>query len=392
MNKLRILQWAISMGNKINPKRNIILFNSYPAYSDNSRALYEYILMNRPDIKKKYKIIWGQEKSATIPKELMQYNIETIDKKSLKGVYTFLSAKYVFSTHGYFPGVKSGNGQVQVNLWHGCGYKSITDSDRIYRGDINTVTGSIYVPIHEKVLDMKPGTVYPTGLPRNDLLFTNRDIMSKFGINKKKYKKIYIWMPTYRKANEGHEEVDGKVDAFTISTMTQEELKLLNETLKKLKILLIVKPHPMDAKTFDNVSGFSNVKTIMNVELANAGVRLYEFMAETDALISDYSSVVIDYLMLQKPVVMVMSDIHEYENSRGFVFENIKDYLPGPIITNARSLIDYLKKSDLIDGQWTEKRNQLSRIFHDNLDGNSCERVCNLIFGKVDKIKEHSKI
>lgn len=383
MNKSLLLKDILGLTDKIVPKRSIILFNSYPAYSDNSRVLYEYILKNRPDITKKYKIIWGQEKGDAIPKELSHCSIETIDKKSLKGIYTFLSAKYVFSTHGYFPGVKSGNGQVQVNLWHGCGYKSITDADRIYRGDINTVTGSIYVPIHEKVFDMKQGTVYPTGLPRNDLLFTDREVMPKLGINKKKYKKIYIWMPTYRKANEGHKEVDGKADAFTISTMTHDELDLLNKTLKSLDVLLIVKPHPMDAKAFSNVSGFSNIETITNAEFKNVGVQLYELMAETAALISDYSSVVIDYLMLQKPVVMVMSDIHEYENSRGFVFENIKDYLPGPIITNTKSLIDYFMESDLIDEQWTEKRNYLSRIFHDNLDGNSCERVCDLIFGKA---------
>ena len=163
--------------------------------------------------------------------------------------------------------------------------------------------------------------------------------------------------------------------------MTREEVSRLNETLQKLEMFLIVKPHPMDAKAFDNVSGFSNIMTVTNTMLVEAGVQLYELMAETDALLSDYSSVVIDYLMLQKPVVMVMSDMREYESSRGFVFDNIRDYLPGPIITNAKSLINYFVESDRIDEQWEEKRNRLSKIFHDNLDGNSCERVCNLIFG-----------
>ena len=189
-------------------------------------------------------------------------------------------------------------------------------------------------------------------------------------------------MPTYRKATKGHKEVDGKSDAFTISTMTQNELNLLNETLKSLNFLLIVKPHSIDAKRFTNVCGFSNIRTITAAELKNADVQLYELLSETDALISDYSSAVIDYLMLQKPVVMVMSDIYEYENSRGFVFDNIKDYPPGPIIIDNESLINYFVNSEQINKQWAEKRNQLSKIFHDNLDGNSCERVCNLIFGK----------
>ena len=383
MNRTKFLEKILTWANRLVKKRKIILFNSYPAYSDNSRALYEFIENNRSDITKNYEIIWAQEKDAVIPKELEVYNIKSVDKKSVKGIYKFLSAKYIFSTHGYFLGVMSGKDQIQINLWHGCGYKSITENDHIYRGDVNIVTGSIYVPIHEKIFDMSEGTVYPTGLPRNDLLFTETSVMSKLGISKEDYKKRYIWMPTYRKANEGHDEVDGNVNGFTISTMTYEELTQLNETLKKLEYLLIVKPHPMDAKAFDNVNGFSNIVTITNSKLVDAGVQLYELMQETDALLSDYSSVVIDYLMLQKPVVMVMSDIYEYESSRGFVFENIVDYLPGPIITNAKHLIDYFVESDKVDEQWAKKRNQLSRIFHDNLDGNSCERVCNLIFGKI---------
>lgn len=391
MNRSKALKSALEMANKIIPKRNIILFNSYPAYSDNARALYEYIMVNRPDVTKKYVIIWEQEKDSVLPKELMHYNVKSLDKKSLKGICTFLSAKYVLSTHGYFPGVKSGKGQLQVNLWHGCGYKAVTGADRIYRGDINIVTGNIYVPIHEKVFDMKEGTVYPTGLPRNDLLLARRTVLSKLGIAKEQYEKIYIWMPTYRKANEGHNGVDGKIDGFTISTMRYEELTQLNETLKKVNSFLIVKPHPMDAQAFDKISGFSNIVTVTNSALVNAGIQLYELMAETDTLLSDYSSVVIDYLMLQKPIVMVMSDISEYENNRGFVFTDITEYLPGPIITNAKDLIDYFTASDLIDAQWTDKRNQLSKIFHNHLDGNSCERVCNLIFGKKPNYKVSPK-
>ena len=100
MKKTAYLQDVLMLANKVIRKRKIVLFNSYPAYSDNSKALYEYIINNRPDIAKKYRIIWGQEKGAVIPKDMKQYEIEAVDKKSLRGIFTFLSAKYVFSTHG----------------------------------------------------------------------------------------------------------------------------------------------------------------------------------------------------------------------------------------------------------------------------------------------------
>ena len=183
-------------------------------------------------------------------------------------------------------------------------------------------------------------------------------------------------------AKEGHEGIDGKSDSFTISTMTQGELSNLNNTLCQTNALLIVKPHPMDAKAFDNVIGFSNIITITNEKLMQSGVQLYELLAETDGLLSDYSSVVIDYLILQKPIVMVMSDITEYKNSRGLVFDNMEDYVPGPIITNIEGLKNYFINADIIDDEWSERRIQLSHFFHNNLDNQSCERVCNLIFGK----------
>lgn len=385
MKRSKTLQKLLTYLNQIYPKKNIIIFNSYPPFSDNSLALYKYIVRHRPDIMCLYQVVWGQEKNAVVPDELKSYGANVIHKKSLHGIVTFLSAKYIMTTHGYFPGVRSGNGQIQVNLWHGCGYKAITENDSVYNGDINIVTGKTYVSIHEKVFKMKPGSVYATGLPRNDLLFQHTNILGKVGINKSEYKKIYIWMPTYRKAKLGHDEIDGEVNSFTIATMTKEEIALLNQVLMAQNFLLIIKPHPMDSKGFENIYGFSNIKAITNEILFDKHIQLYELLSETSGLLSDYSSVVIDYLLLHKPIAMVMSDIDAYKSSRGFVFDNIKDYLPGPVITDTSSLLDYFQDSEGIDFKWIPKREELTKLLHDFSDDHSCERVCNLIFGEYSK-------
>lgn len=384
MKRAKILQQLMIGMNKILPKRNLIIFNSYPAYSDNSFALYEYIMKSREDITQQYEILWGQKPEEAIPAHLAKYPIKAFDKKTIGGIWKFLTAKYVFTSHGYFPGVESGNGQVQINLWHGCGYKSMTEADSIYRGDMSPVTGTVYVPIHAREFHMQPGTVFPTGLPRNDTLFHHHNALVRLGIPVDSYTRIDIWMPTYRKAKEGHDETDGEVDAFTISSMQKQELLRLNEILARKQELLIVKPHPMDAKTFENIHGFSNLMTITNEMLQKAGVQLYELLPETSALLSDYSSVVIDYLLLQKPVVMVMSDVEDYRNTRGFVFEDLEAHVPGPMITNLDGLLDYFEHSEIIDGQWKNQRDHLTHLFHDHIDDRSCERVCDLIFGKKD--------
>lgn len=382
MNLKNNLGILLSILNLIIPKKNIILFNSFPAYSDNSFALYKYILENRKDITDKYQLIWGQDKNDVIPKYLEEYKVITVDKKSMSGIITFLRAKYIISTHGYFPGVKSGNGQLQINLWHGCGYKDLPARDHIYHGDINIVTSKEYVPIHAKVFDLNEKRIKVTGLPRNDLLFGNYNNLVKFSINKEKYNKIYIWMPTYRKASIGHDGVDGDDDSFTFSNLNKKQLVRLNNVLAKNNSFLIVKLHPMDSKSLNLKSNLSNILCITNDDLSKKNILLYELISETDCLLSDYSSVIVDYLLLDKPIVMVLSDLIDYEKNRGFVFKDVKNYMPGPVISNFDLLVNYFENSYDIDKSWEEKRHKISYNLHKYKDNRSSMRICNMIWGK----------
>lgn len=58
---MSVAKCFLSFLNKIIHKKDIILFNGYPAYSDNSLALYKYIFDCRKDLTQKYKLLWGQE-------------------------------------------------------------------------------------------------------------------------------------------------------------------------------------------------------------------------------------------------------------------------------------------------------------------------------------------
>ncbi|AZV55527.1 CDP-glycerol glycerophosphotransferase family protein [Clostridium sp. AWRP] len=371
----------LSIANKIIPKSNIVLFSSYPAFSDNSLALFHYIVNNRKDIIECYRLYWGQSNNDKVP-EIVKENVDVtvVEKGSFKGIWTFLRAKYIFSTHGYFSEVYSGAGQSQVNLWHGNGYKSITDKDRMYRGDLTIVTGDIYRKIHSRVLDMDENRVITTGLPRNDWLFSKEKALEKLGVSKESYKKIYIWMPTYRKASIGHSGVDGNATAFGISTMNAEQFRKLEDVLLNNNCLLIIKPHPMDSMLLAGLGKYEHIRVITNIDLENNDIQLYELLPETDGLLSDYSSVVVDYLLLGKPITMVLSDMDEYRKSRGFVFDLVEDYFPGPIVSDFDSLLNYFQEADTIDNQWLSKRLKLKKVFHKYDDACSSERVCNLIF------------
>lgn len=379
-----MLKKILTFINRIIPKTNYIIFNSYPAFSDNSKALYDYIQKSRPDIAENYKLIWAQKKAELLVNH--EKNVVAVNKHSIKGIWIFLRSKYVFSTHGYFPNVKSGAGQIQVNLWHGCGYKAMTSDDRCYRGDYTLATSDLYKKLQAEGLEMDLQNVYITGYPRNDCMFSKKGALEKLGISKNRYKKIYIWMPTYRKASEGHKGIDGDDNSFNISKITSEQYSRLNNILKEKGSLLIIKPHPMDASSVQIAEKLSRIAIIKNKDLDEKHVSLYDLLSETDCLMSDYSSVIVDYLLLDKPIIMVLSDMVEYRNSRGFVFENVEMYFPGPIISNIEELIAYFKYSDKIDEKWKEKRIELKKKFHKYSDGKSSERVCDLFFGERNQL------
>lgn len=372
---------VLTLINKIIPKSNSVLFNSYPAFSDNAWALYEYIVSSRPDITNNYRIIWAQE-SAKAPIALDK--AEYIRKKSLKGILSFFRAKYVISTHTYSADLKSGNGQIQYNLWHGCGYKSMTEADNCYRGDETIVISELYRDIHARVFEMPREHIHVTGLPRNDILFKNNQARSLLGIDRNT--KIYLWMPTYRKATIGHDETDGDPNSFGVASISDEQLKRINEVMVATDAMLIVKPHPMDSLSINRIQGYSNILCVTNEELRSKGIVLYELLSNADALLSDYSSVITDYMLLDRPIAMVLSDQQEYKDSRGFVFDPVEDYFPGPIINDCESLIEYFRSSDTIDQHWKDKRQSLTRLFHKYIDDRSCERVCNLIWGPPETI------
>ena len=368
----RILSY---LNNRI-PKEERIIFTSFPSYSDNSYALYRYIMANRPDICRKYEILWAQDTPERIPEDVDTHKV--FEKKSLRGIMLFLKARYVISTHGYFSGIRSGNGQLQLNLWHGCGFKDIPEEEQVYRGDITISSGEFYRKIQAKALKMPLDSVIPTGLPRTDELFDENDALFRLGIDENKYKKIIIWLPTYRSGTDGRE------DSFGVKTISTDEYKKLNDLLDQKGYLLIVKLHPLDSEP-EEFDSFDNVFFLKTHMMMEREVQLCQLLSKTDILLSDYSSVIVDYLMLDKPVAMVFSDLKEYENNRGFVFENIEDYMVGEKISGFDQLYDYFENCDAVNEKWKIRRRELTNLFNDYFDGQSSKRVCDLIFGEYNE-------
>ena len=82
-----------------------------------------------------------------------------------------------------------------------------------------------------------------------------------------------------------------------------------------------------------------------------------------------------DYMLLDKPIGFVVSDISEYDSQRGFVFDNPVDFMPGDIITSGDELLKFAE--DIINHRdnYKEQRQTLCRIFNTYDDAQNCKRV-----------------
>lgn len=379
---MRVIKNILTFINRIIPKKNQILFHSFPDMSDSSKAIYEYLLKNRRDICRRYELLWGIDDEQLMQKKEFS-NIAYVKKKSLKGYWEFLRSKYVISTHGYFSGVYSGKGQVQLNTWHGCGFKAdggeTGSNDLKYRGDYTLVSGPLYTKINADIMGLSSECAWVTGFPRNDLLFDTDNALKKLGIDRAGYKNIIIWMPTYRKSVVGSIRKEGNTDSFgAYSLFDKDILDIINSALKESDSLLILKPHPMDELCTKKLPEAGCVRVVKNQDLVNAGVSLYQLIGETDALISDYSSVAVDYLLLEKPIAFLLTDETEYKNDRGFVFEPIEDYLPGAILKDYGTFLDFIKKPE--SGICSNKMLIDKMVLYK--DNNNTKRVVERLFDK----------
>lgn len=106
-----------------------------------------------------------------------------------------------------------------------------------------------------------------------------------------------------------------------------------------------MKLHPKEEeyykKTFE---GFSNIKLCTSEFLAKYNLDIYQILSETDLLITDYSSVYFDYLLLDKPILFLNTDLDQYRNNRGFLLNPFEFWTPGPKVNIYNHFICELEK------------------------------------------------
>lgn len=384
------------------PLENIIVFRSGPHmkeyvqgldFSDNARILFEYMLSNQYN--KKYKLIWIVKNPEEYTEKYSAVsNVEFLpahwaiseDLEQRDAYYKVLSlAKFFFFTDAYGIGKYCRPGQVRVQLWHGCGFKSrFSNTSCQNRYEYMTVTGPLYAREHARVFGLRQNQILNTGIPKGDLVVDSgieqETLCSMLQIPKAQH--YILWLPTYRKAKAELKQTNG-YDLHSTYALplieNGEQLSQVNEYLKKTQTFLLVKLHPFQEDISVNELTFSNIIFLNNGKLLAQGLSINHIMGMTDALLSDYSSAAVDYLALDRPIGFCIEDIENYKADRGFIFEDIESYLPGVLLDSYDTLYGFLQ--DVLQNKDTElqKRKALRLEMNAFSDGKNCERILDVL-------------
>lgn len=374
----KIIYKIIEFLEKAFPIGRVICFSSFPDFSDNAYALFKHMIENK--YYEEYKLVWllqvGKENDyEEIISRLPLNSFEVYHVKSFTGFYYYLRSKYTFFTHGLWNGCKP-IGDKKIDLCHGMPLKKYGTylGVEMKESSKGIATSDEFRVIMSSALDLSIENIMLTGQPRNDLLFEKSEYFVKNKIDKNKYSKVVMWMPTYRKS-EYINHIQGEFQEDKIGFFLLEELEQIDKELETMQILLLIKLHPYDILSNKMYKKYKNIKIIRNQELSKSGIQLYPLIGACDALITDYSSVYIDYLILDRQIGFMIDDIESYNRDRGFIFENPLDVMPGELIKTKEEFILFLSNIKEEKDKFAKKRDEINNRFNKYKDAKSSERI-----------------
>ncbi|AOO74997.1 hypothetical protein LCW_02415 [Latilactobacillus curvatus] len=370
----KIFHYAQFINNIIPKNSKLIVLYSNLGFRDNVKVFFDYL------VEEKY-----NEKYTIVCVSNNFYDSDSRKYKNVKyvgvvaGLIYFFRARFFFYCFGKYP-IKPSRNQVIVNFWHGMPIKKIGNLESgKEKVDYNFFTYIIaYSNFFKKIMKdsfkASEEQILIDEAPRNTLLI-NPKTQYKFNQNMKKH---VVWLPTYRDSADS-KSTEGNTNDLLPLMKDKNDLLDLDIRLNKLECELLIKLHPLQKENIPSNLKLSNITFINDADLVHQKVELYDLLGRSDGLITDYSSVSIDYLLTDKPIGYCIYDIDEYASSRGFNFKNIKDVMSGPFILQKEDLYNFFEDITEENDSFEKERKILKKKFHKYEDANSNLRMLNLL-------------
>ncbi len=299
-------------------------------------------------------------------------------KRMLLFMKYYARAEFVVICDNFLPAssCKKRAGTTVIQLWHGCGafkkfgYDTQGDIPAFYKGnvfknyDIVTVSAPECVRHFQSAMRQPHGVPQPLGVCRTDKYFRasyNRSCRELF-LDKHpeaKGKKVILWAPTFR-GNPADPELGQYADIIQMSAQLSQEA------------IVIIKIHPHLVKKYPSYD--------------NSTLTTDQLLPSTDLLITDYSSILFEYSIYQKPMLFYAPDRQEYGVERGFYL----DYgaLPGPIVTDKTKLATEARR--LLSQNNTDSKavEAFYKTYMSSCDGQATKRIADIICPAYRKISK----
>lgn len=328
---MRVWGWFVPMDDKM------IIFSAHSRkYNDSPRTIYEY-MYGKPQFKD-YKYVWALEdpENVDVPGPAIKVKADTpaYFKLTLKAKYWITCVNIERSLH--YKKKKC----IYLNTWHGTAFNTIGNEAGGRKDyDFSNIDYFCYESEFQKkhcmaAFNTREDAMIPTGYPRNDTLYyvTPEEVKSlkeKMGLPLDK--KIILYAPTWRDSTD-----NGK----TCAIKPPIDVKYWEQRLKDDYIVLF-RTHAYTNK-------------LLGVEF-NGVIRNYstypvvnDLFKVADVLISDYSSCVTDYCILERPIICFAYDYEEYKAARGLNID-FETEMPSGIKKTEQEVIDYLLTMDYDD-------------------------------------------
>lgn len=346
----------------------LVLFVSFSGkqYNDSPKAIYEYMRNN--GIGEGYSYVWAFEH----PEEFPQVDCEKVKIDTPRYFITTQKAKYWVASVNIERGLKyKKRSQVYMNTWHGPAINLMGNAVE-GRNDFNwdhidyfCISGKYEEPIITRDFRVRPESLLLSGLPRNDDLYyltEQKKVELRHRLGVPDGKKVIVYAPTWRESNDS-----GK----TCNLKPPIDFEKWENCLGK-NYVLFIRAHVNTQKIL-GVQYDDFIHNGSNYPLVN------DLLIMADYLISDYSSIIMDYCILGRPIICFGYDFEEYNKARGGFYFDLDKEIPSGICHTEDEVLDYIQNTDYDDEC---DKTRIFRDRHIEVGGHATEICVERLLGK----------
>ncbi len=395
-----ILKKILILFFRVLPLRDDIILESYPDFSDNARAFYEYLL--KRGVNRRHRIFWARNNRFPLEEPLPEgVSAFYLDSRGLGETFRRMSAlyrsRYIFDGNHYIK--KRRKGQVRVHLGHGMLIKIAPEyhnREKIGECDGYLTTGENWREVFARKVGLPEEWLLPLGYPRNDALFSEtggRGLQAPY----------LMWLPTYRQHQKHLEEgLPARYPYGLPEIMSDRQLRELDRTLGETGMTLYYRLHPAQEtsltksvssaepvspamanaspamESVDSASETAELSHIVAADdafLKEKGILLYEMLAGSAGLLTDYSSVYYDYLLTGKPIALTLGDREEYFSRYGCAFDDVTEGVRGFQAESFEDILYFARTVSTGENPWKDELEAMKKRYHSHADGNFSKRL-----------------